>query len=1093
MPHDELALNTATITLPALVVGPIRYDIGDAYQVLRPVQTRTIVGEQQVQLSARVKERCVKLDNQEWILLTDRAKVDLPDGVDGALRTNGAAEFEWLAHQQLSAALTQVEVDGLLSLATPVPASWKGGVHYRKAAADEDGLRPPQLGALFAIGMHWSLHTQPATVVMPTGTGKTETMLATIAAHQVNRSIVGVPTKALRDQTSEKFKVMGLLRRLGVLASEGNPVVGIVRRRPKSSDDLQLFRDCNVVVGAVASLACGTAEQFLPEMADIADLLIVDEAHHLAANTWSNLRDAFVSHEKRVLQFTATPFRNDGKLVEGKVIYSYPLKAAQKDQYFKKIEFRAIQELNDEQADERIAEAAIAQLRNDLAAHYNHVLMARCQSVPRAEAVLEFYKRLAPDLKPLLIHSEIDMADERIAHLRSQASRIVVCVNMLGEGVDIPQLKIAAIHDMHQSLAVLLQFIGRFTRTSIDDELGDATVIANIANPKIASALERLYCEDADWNELLREMSSSAAQEHAEFIHFLQNSRPFEIAGSEDVGISHQSLRPAFSSLFYRAAEFHPKRFVEALPEKHTFVRGWLNDETNTLFFVTQTSDRVKWTQSKEVQQVEWHLFVLHFDPETSLLSLATTDKDTNFESLAKAVGALQQLSGEDMFRAFGRIGRLVFNNLGVSKHGRRNLSYAMYTGADVRNALSESEKTGSRKSNIQGYGWDNGRQVTVGASYKGRVWSKNAGTIPKFIKWAEEIGAKIVDETIDTKSIIANVLIPEIADRFPDCAVLNIDWPAQILSRAEDRVSVICGDDEYEMFNINVEFQAIDPDKRTVDFAVSADSDGAPIASFQLRVNGETGYEVYEQTDVKPQIQIGKQRKLLRDYFQDYPPLVRFVDLSELDGNLILRSENPEDTSLPDERLVPWDWTGVDITKESIWKHGERRDGTVQEHVAKQYAANGYTVVFDDDDSGEAADLICWKAEENYIRLALVHCKYSGSALAGGRISDVQEVAAQAVRSARWPGKLSALVSHMEKRSGRRGSYDDVFIVGNPQVLLQFNRAFRSMEVRPEVVIVQPGVSKTNLTQQQSMVLGAAVSYLKQTISVNVDIICST
>lgn len=1081
------------MTLPALVVGPIRYAIGEAYQVLRPVQTRTIVGEKQVQLSARLKERCVKLDNQEWIVLTDRAKVDLPDGVDGALRTNGADEFEWLAHRQLSAALARVEADGLRSLAAPVPASWKGGVHYRKADDDQDGLRPPQLGALFAVGMHWSLHTLPATVVMPTGTGKTETMLATIAAHEVNRSIVAVPTKALRDQTGEKFKIMGLLRRLGVLASDGNPVVGIVRRRPKSAGDLQLLRDCNVAVGAVASLASGTAEQFLPEMADIADLLIIDEAHHLAANTWTNLRDAFVTHQKPVLQFTATQFRNDGKLVEGKVIYSYPLKAAQKDRYFKEIEFRAIQELNEDQADERIAEAAIAQLRNDLAAHYNHVLMARCQSVPRAETVFEIYQRLAPDLKPLLIHSEIEMADERVARLRLQASRIVVCVNMLGEGVDIPQLKIAAIHDMHQSLAVLLQFVGRFTRTSIDDELGHATVIANIANPKIASALERLYSEDADWNELLREMSSSAAQEHAEFIQFLQNSQPFEISGSEEVGISHQSLRPAFSSLFYRAAEFHPKRFVGALPEKHAFVRGWLNDETNTLFFVTQTSDRVKWTQSKEIRQIEWHLFVLHFDPKTGLLSLATTDKDTNFESLAKAMGVTQQLSGEDMFRAFGRIGRLVFNNLGVSKHGRRNLSYAMYTGADVRNALSESEKTGSRKSNIQGYGWDNGQQVTIGASYKGRVWSKNAGTIPKFIKWAEEIGAKLVDETIDTKSIIANVLIPEIADRFPDCAVLNIDWPSQILSKAEDRISVIRSDDEYEMFKLDLVFQAIDPDKRTVDFAIAAGSDGSPIATFQLKVRGETGYEVHEQTDAKPQIQIGKHRGLLCDYFQDYPPLVRFVDLSELDGNLILRSENPEETSLPEERLVPWDWTGVDITKESIWKHGERRDGTVQEHVAKHYAANGYTVVFDDDDAGEAADLICWKAEEDHIRLALVHCKYSGGVFAGGRISDVQEVAAQAVRSARWPGKLPALVNHMQKRSARRDSYDDVFIAGDPQELLKFNRALRALEVRPEIVIVQPGVSKTNVTQQQSMVLGAAVSYLKQTIGVDADIICST
>ncbi|WP_346763412.1 hypothetical protein [Escherichia sp. E4694] len=37
---------------------------------------------------------------------------------------------------------------------------------------------------------------------------------------------------------------------------------------------------------------------------------------------------------------------------------------------------------------------------------------------------------------------------------------------MLGEGYDLPNLKIAALHDHHKSLAVTLQFIGRFTRVN---------------------------------------------------------------------------------------------------------------------------------------------------------------------------------------------------------------------------------------------------------------------------------------------------------------------------------------------------------------------------------------------------------------------------------------------------------------------------------------------------------------------------------------------------------------------------------------------------------------------------------------------------
>ncbi|WP_235819678.1 hypothetical protein [Caldifermentibacillus hisashii] len=36
---------------------------------------------------------------------------------------------------------------------------------------------------------------------------------------------------------------------------------------------------------------------------------------------------------------------------------------------------------------------------------------------------------------------------------------------MFGEGIDIPNLKIAAIHDKYKSLPITLQFIGRFART----------------------------------------------------------------------------------------------------------------------------------------------------------------------------------------------------------------------------------------------------------------------------------------------------------------------------------------------------------------------------------------------------------------------------------------------------------------------------------------------------------------------------------------------------------------------------------------------------------------------------------------------------
>lgn len=49
-----------------------------------------------------------------------------------------------------------------------------------------------------------------------------------------------------------------------------------------------------------------------------------------------------------------------------------------------------------------------------------------------------------------------------------------------------------------------------------------------------------------------------------------------------------------------------------------------------------------------------------------------------------------------------------------------------------------------------------------------------------------------------------------------------------------------------------------------------------------------------------------------------------------------------------------------------------------------------------------------------------------------------------------------------------------------------------RLKELKPEIIIVQPGLSRSNHTPEQIAVLAAAYSYLKETIGVDLDLICS-
>lgn len=907
--------------------------------------------------------------------------------------------------------------------------------------------------------------------------------------------LVVVPGDLLRSQTARKFATWGLLRTLGILdAGATNPIVGVIDERPRTVEDLKVLEECNVVVTTASSICMGTAEPLAAEIAARCGCLVIDEAHHLASAKLSAFREAF--NNTPILQFTATPYRRDKRLVDGEVIFTYPMRMAQKDGYFKKITFEPVYELDGGRADRAIAEKTIEILRRDLADGKNHLVMARCETIERANAVFEIYRRTAADLNPMIVHSELDDADRRIDQLRRGEARVVVCVNMLGEGFDLPELKIAAVHDMHRSLAVLLQFTGRFTRAA-DSNIGDATVIGNIADPDVSEALERLYAEDADWNEILSEMSSEAAREHAELVDFLRNSQSLGDGVQELPPISKHLLRPAFSALTYRATGFSPQRFHEGL-SKDVSVQGvWLHRASDTLYFVTCIEPRLRWTSSKEVTDRQWDLFVVHYNADLHLLFVSSTNHDSSYVDIAEAVGGTRDLIyGDDIFRSLGRINRLIFQNVGVKKHGRRNLSYASYTGADVATALGLTERAGSVKNNLSGTGWEDGERVAIGCSIKGRVWSRDKGSIPALVRWCEDVGEKLIDDTIDTHDILAHVLVAEEVDALPDKEVLGIEWPVELMRQSEDRLLVGTSPDAdagEPIYLYELQFTGIDRPNSRVLFSLVT-GEGRSVGDFALRVGGEGGFAVLQTEGATLFIKAGVVSSTLAGYLSDYPPMVRFVDLCELDGNMLIKPQSPQDLIIGEEHFEPWDWAGVDITKESIWKAGVVRSDSIQQRVAQEYIDAGFEVVFDDDYAGEAADIVCLKEEQDHIRLVLLHCKFAGGDDAGRRVKDVVEVCSQAVRSAKWKWRFRDLLRHLAGREERlrTDKRDTRFLAGRGPLLTRFAKAHRFKEVRAEIAIVQPGLSMAGRTADQNMVLAAAVTYLKETIGTDLRVICS-
>jgi superfamily II DNA or RNA helicase len=472
----------------------------------------------------------------------------------------GAIHFkEWLKHPML----TEYSAED-------VCASWSSNFHFieEDTLIGRSGLREPQIAALYSILSHLKISDDIGTVVMPTGTGKTETMLSTLIANKCTKVLVTVPSDALRTQIFNKFYSLGLLKAFGVIGGAAlYPKVGSIYENFQSDEEMQEFvGECNAIVTTMGILSYNTSES-LAKYSDLISHLFIDEAHHIEANSWLRVRKAFSAN--KILQFTATPFRNDRKRLEGKIIFNFSLKRAQEQGYFKPIKFLSVHEYDFKKGDHLIAEKAIGQLNSDMLNGFDHILMARCETKARAQEVFEIYKT-HEHLNPVLVYSGVAGKREILEGIIKGHHKIIVAVNMLGEGFDLPQLKIAAFHDIRKSLPITLQFAGRFTRTATSN-LGDATFIANLADAAVAEELSELYAQDSDWNLLLSKLSSDEIDEQIDFDEFING---FQHLNNSQ--IPFQNIRFALSTVAFKN-NFNPsdkdisntydlKKFADGIP-----------------------------------------------------------------------------------------------------------------------------------------------------------------------------------------------------------------------------------------------------------------------------------------------------------------------------------------------------------------------------------------------------------------------------------------------------------------------------------------------------------------------------------------------
>ena len=944
--------------------------------------------------------------------------------------------------------------------------SWTGAFSYIEEDVDQGtvGLRGPQIGAIHAIHAHWSVSDVPATIVMPTGTGKTETMLSILVSARCPRLLVVVPTHALRAQIAGKFLTLGILKTPGcsvLSAGTRYPIVGMLHHIPKSTADVdEVFGRCQVIV-MTSSIAGQCSRAIQERMARHCPYLFIDEAHHTEAPTWRAFKDRFQEH--RVVQFTATPFREDGKPLDGRIVYKYPLKKAQEEGYFTQIRFRKVIEFNRKQSDAAIADKAVAQLREDV--DKGHILMARVESVARAKEVFGIYKQYE-EFNPVELHTGIKSVRQRDAARRqilNGESRIVVCVDMLGEGFDLPELKVAAFHDIKKSLAVTLQLAGRFTRSRPD--LGYATFIANTADVQVQEELRKLYARDPDWNVLLPELSDRMIGEQLSLQEFLQGFTDF----TNDIPL--KTVRPAVSTVVYqtRCDNWTPENFSKGIPAigDCAQVHETINEQEHMLVVITARRVSLAWTDATSLFSWEWELYVVIWSLEQNLLFINSSANAGEYKELAKAVGGddVDLIRGEQVFRTFAGVNRLRLQNVGLTEQLGRNIRYTGRMGANVESGLTDLQRQRARKSVLAGNGFANGQRVSVGASRKGRIWSHRRDRVDELAAWCKKIGDKLLDTTIDPGEVLKGTLDERTITKRPPKMPIAADWPEDMYKTPEAIWSVVIGGQEHAISDLDI--SVVNPSVNgALKLAIVSESTRIEVDLELFEDNDIPDYRFVVLSHQTAQLRRGKAENIT-DFFYARPPIIWFADGSALEGNRYVELKNivsPYDA----EKIEAWDWTGIDIRKES---QGTSKDpNSIQARVIRELKDRDYVMIVDDDGKGEAADIVAVSLVEDRpdptsIDVEFYHCKYSQTTTPGRRITDLYEVCGQAQKSVSWvssPEKRTDLFTHLLRREETRKERSNAsrYEVGDGDLLQTIREMSYLCPVNFKIFIVQPGVS---------------------------------
>jgi superfamily II DNA or RNA helicase len=942
--------------------------------------------------------------------------------------------------------------------------------------------RSPQRGALGALMAHWSLpRGAPALVSLPTGSGKSAVALAAPFLASAKRVLVVVPSKDLRRQLAGAFSDLALLHRIDAVDYGGAPRVHELVHRIQDWRGIEQYE---VVVAAPGTISPVHYPES-PPPADLFDLVVIDEAHHSPAPTWRAILEHFTA--AKALLLTATPRRLDGQRLPGEHIYHYPLRQALEERIFKPIQPILLSGpwTVREDTDRALVAKTVDIVTS--AEHATSTLLVRAASQQRAVELAGLYREAGITIE--VLHSGLGPRRQTqiVDDLRAGRLRAVSVIGMLVEGFDLPSLRILAYHDKHKSLPATAQIIGRLAR--VDDTYPQPSVLIAARDidvfPELHGVVRTLYGEDPDWATILPGIIDDQVATD------LANHNYARQFGDAPPDLSLDAVQPLRRAVIHELTarrSKEPRAFEDGvLPEALTAgktLRGKnilyssLNPAGTTLMIVTESNERPKWHAAPglDTPGYQLHLVSRRNAPRTDRRDLLIVNVEDQWvgREIFEQIGVRNQHNLADPAQL-----EAVFDSLerrSVSSVGLRNdyggttgtTSYRMYHGKGVDRGLREADTAYGSLGHAMIQVDDDGTSFTAGvATAKSKYWETRYSPLLDYEAFVDDLAERYWFPP----GAVTGQLLPQV-----NRGRRLTDWPAAMPIAVElDPALIGMGwtiDDIGPLDELD--FQAEQPHGNTLDInAVVADGERRVIWTASLDVTGEVkphsgdlvvrrGYGVASP---------------LSELLIDRPLTIFFGNGDTVHGTVIVNSRT-RSHSLPPLDYNSIDWSDVDLKSETPKTAKEKEIGLSVQEKLETYLKNKprrgrHRWIVHNDGRGEFADYIVIEVDRDSVSVELWHAKAAGGKSASVRVTDLQEVVAQAIKSRRWitdPAFWSELGNRL---TGHSTPTADVRDGTARQLLVLCGQAERAEGLsftrsRPvvtgTVAIVQPGLSYRQL-----------------------------